>query len=364
MPFSGPGPTAIVEPKPLHELVPTDVVFQTGFWGATKNRLGLRAKAFDFCAQGVEGDILVLEREIAGGIGAAYVPHGPEAVPDEGGQGALLESLSIGVAPRLDPGTVFLRWDLPWPCPYCADRPDEASLPEPRVREMRMNFGTETWKLRVAATDVLPPTTVVLDLTPPLDDLLVRMKSKTRYNIRLARRKGVRAFRAPASMIPCFHELVRQTAIRDQFLVPSIAHLNALFDSTAEERVGVDASLLLASFGDEVLAGALVLYSGRTAIYLYGASSDAKRNLMAPYAVQWEILREAKARGCEIYDMFGASLPAEQDHPLQGVTRFKRGFGARFLRRHGTWDFPFDEERYGQCRMREMIARYTDRGAQ
>jgi lipid II:glycine glycyltransferase (peptidoglycan interpeptide bridge formation enzyme) len=351
--------TAILEQKPVRELVPTDIAFQTGYWGEIKSLLGCRARAFNFSLRQAEGDVLVIEQRIADDLMAAYVPLGPETIPDDDAKGRMLELLSLGLAESLSVNTVFLRWDLPWPCPYTSERMLTGHRPETRVRELRMNFGTENWKLRAAATNVLPSTTLLLDLTPSLDVLLERMKPKTRYNIRLARKKGVEVFRAPASMVPCFHDLYVQTATRDAFCPPALDHLSALFEPIENGEEGVETIMLLASDGEDLLAGAVVLFSGKTATYLHGASSNIKRSSMAPYALQWEILREAKARGCCVYDMFGASPPGDSSHPLQGVTRFKQGFGGRLFHRAGCWDYPLNEELYEAFRVRELVSSST-----
>ena len=79
----------------------------------------------------------------------------------------------------------------------------------------------------------------------------------------------------------------------------------------------------------------------------YGASSDAHRNLMAPYAIQWAAMRWAKARGCSTYDLWG--VPDQDEEILEnefvertdglwGVYRFKRGFGGQVIRCVGLWE--------------------------
>ncbi|MCK9460112.1 MAG: peptidoglycan bridge formation glycyltransferase FemA/FemB family protein [Proteobacteria bacterium] len=354
--------SAVVEPKPIQALVPTDIAFQTRYWGETKSRLGHRACAFDFAMHGVEGDLLLFEHEIAAGITAAYVPLGPESEPGEDTRGVFLESLSRDLARRLGPRTAFLRWDLPWECPYLSGATGGAreggrrsERPELRVREMRMNFGTETWNLRAAPIEVQPNATLLIDLSLPLEEILARMKPKTRYNVRLAYRKGVSVSRAPSTMVPVFHELYRQTAARDGFTAASLPHFTALFEPVPRTDDGVEVLMLLASYEAELLAGAIVLFSGSVATYLVGASSNARRNHMASYAIQWEIIREAKARGCTIYDMFGVSPIDAIEHPLMGVSKFKRGFGGRLLHRTGCWDFPLDGQLYEAFRTEEVL---------
>jgi lipid II:glycine glycyltransferase (peptidoglycan interpeptide bridge formation enzyme) len=345
---------AIIEPKPIGNLLPTDIAFQTGFWGAVKSRQGCRALAFDFCSDGLEGDILVLEQSIGDGLSSAYIPMGPEQAPEEEAQGPLLESLSLAIAKRLNRPAVFLRWDVPWKCPFSGDSLGDAYRPESRVREMRMNFLTHTWKLRVATTDALPRTTVLLDLSLSPEELLARMNSKTRYNIRLAHRKGVRVHSSDLSMLPAFYDLYCQTAVRNRFIGCDFQHIADIFTPAVKNPGDVEPKLLVAMLGEKMLAGAVVLFSRRAAVYLYGASSNDNRNYMAPYAIQWQITRDAQSCGCEVYDMFGASPTNCDEHPLQGVTRFKMGFGGKLAYRMGCWDYPIDEKLYNAYRSKEL----------
>jgi lipid II:glycine glycyltransferase (peptidoglycan interpeptide bridge formation enzyme) len=92
--------------------------------------------------------------------------------------------------------------------------------------------------------------------------------------------------------------------------------------------------------GDD-LAAIMALFRGKQATYLYGASSNIKRNLMAPYALQWRAMQDAKIFGCEVYDLFGIPPDESPGHPMAGLYRFKTGFGGRIARRPGCWDYPY-----------------------
>jgi lipid II:glycine glycyltransferase (peptidoglycan interpeptide bridge formation enzyme) len=105
--------------------------------------------------------------------------------------------------------------------------------------------------------------------------------------------------------------------------------------------------LLLASFEGELLGGIIVFSQGRRAWYFYGASADQRRELMAPYLLQWEAMRWARLRGCTEYDLWGIPDAPEENLEAQfasradglwGVYRFKRGFGGRVSRAAGPWD--------------------------
>ena len=98
--------------------------------------------------------------------------------------------------------------------------------------------------------------------------------------------------------------------------------------------------LLLARHEGDLLAGNIVLFWRKTGIYLTGASSNEKRNLMPTYALQWEAIRQARAAGCETYDMYGIPPARDPGHSMSGLYQFKTGFSERVLERWGSWDVP------------------------
>jgi lipid II:glycine glycyltransferase (peptidoglycan interpeptide bridge formation enzyme) len=99
--------------------------------------------------------------------------------------------------------------------------------------------------------------------------------------------------------------------------------------------------LYIASHDSDNLAAIIVLFYGKDATYLYGASSNNKRNLMAPYALQWKAIQDAKEMGCQYYDLFGIPPNDDPNHPMAGLYRFKTGFGGKIVHRPGSWDYPY-----------------------
>jgi lipid II:glycine glycyltransferase (peptidoglycan interpeptide bridge formation enzyme) len=108
-----------------------------------------------------------------------------------------------------------------------------------------------------------------------------------------------------------------------------------------------EAKLLIAEKNGRPLAAMFLSSSADRATYLYGASSGEDRNLMAPYALQWEAIRQAREKGCTSYDLFGIAPRPDPDHPMYGLYRFKSGFGGTMIHRQGAWDYPYDERSYG-----------------
>jgi lipid II:glycine glycyltransferase (peptidoglycan interpeptide bridge formation enzyme) len=204
----------------------------------------------------------------------------------------------------------------------------------------------ETWRAlgwRYSQDQVQFRNTAWLDLSGEEDDWLARMKQKARYNLRLAQRKGVQVRAGSVEDLPLLYRLYAQTSVRDGFVIRPEAYYLNLWRSFIERGL---AEPLLAEVEGEVVAG-LVLFSfaGR-AWYLYGMSSLSHRDKMPNYLLQWEAMRRAKARGCGIYDLWGAPEVFDESDPMWGVFRFKEGLGSTVLRTCGAWDYPSRPQLY------------------
>ncbi len=196
----------------------------------------------------------------------------------------------------------------------------------------------DTWNLKLDTSlhNIQPPRTIVVDVRRSEDEILVRMKQKCRYNIRLAEKKGV-TVRAWDNFDE-FYQMMQVTGGRDNFGVHSLEYYRRAYELFHPTGM---CELLVAEFESKPLAALMVFARGRRAWYIYGASNDEERNRMPTYLLQWEAMRWAKARGCEEYDLWGvpdedeATLEAQFENRsdgLWGVYRFKRGFGGELKR--------------------------------
>ncbi len=202
---------------------------------------------------------------------------------------------------------------------------------------------------------VQPRSTAVIDLQGNEDDILARMKPKTRYNIRLAQRRGVRVRPGTEQDLETFADLIDETGRRDGFGVHPPAYYRTAYRLFVP--LGL-ASLWVAEYEGEPLAAVMVFAFAGTASYLYGASSDRQRNLMPNYALQWQAILWARSLGCRWYDLWGIpdevgldpEAHMENEVPqlpgLWGVWRFKRGFGVQVVRRAGPWDYVYSRPGY------------------
>jgi len=326
---------------------------QSSMWGEFKSRFGWSAAAF--LIDWTDGDkqetlpLLALCRRLAPGISFAYVPWGPELpsffTKDAKAQATaqLAEKLKTFLARN----TAFIRFEPPWTenmeqktenkeqRTENEDQSEDSAAQEIAGRKLFLDAG-----FRRAAAVVQPPDTVIVDLSPSCGDILAAMKPKWRYNVSLAVKKGVIVNVCTSQELETFYTLLKETAQRDGIAVHNYNYYKTLFE-LCETYKGTQIRLYTASHEDDALAAIVVLFRGKDAVYLYGASSNIKRNLMAPYALQWKAMQDAKETGCRHYDLFGIPPNDDPDHPMAGLYRFKTGFGGQIVHRPGSWDYAY-----------------------
>ncbi len=177
------------------------------------------------------------------------------------------------------------------------------------------------------------------------DQLMSELQPKTRYNIGLARRKGVKVRLARhEDDLRSFYSILKLTAQRQSFMIRGYSYYQALWRHMV---LGGLAELFLAEFDDEVISGTMVFKTGRHAWYVYGASGDRHRNKMPNYLLQWAMIEWALAEGCSVYDFRGVSGDMDPQNPLYGLYRFKRGFGGQLVEYVGEYDCPLSPLLYG-----------------
>lgn len=198
-----------------------------------------------------------------------------------------------------------------------------------------------------------PSSTVMIDLSESEEELLSDMHEKTRYNIRLAERKGVTVrVGSTDADIESYLSLNRETASRDQFSSQSDAYIRATVQSLRDSGM---CHIRLAEYQGAVLAANIEMRFGDMTTYLYGASSSSHRNVMAPFALQWSAIQQAKQTGCRFYDLYGSNPVSSESFDYkkswEGITRFKLGFGGSRVEYIGTWEIPLMPFAYRLMRM-------------
>jgi lipid II:glycine glycyltransferase (peptidoglycan interpeptide bridge formation enzyme) len=190
--------------------------------------------------------------------------------------------------------------------------------------------------------------TVLIDLSPSESDLLARMKQKTRYNIRLAEKKGVSLRVGKTEDLGMLYRMYAETSVRDGFVIRDEGYYRTvwkLFMAGKESSVVCGPSSmpfaepLIAEVDGEPVAAIFVFYFAGRAYYVYGMSRTAHREKMPTYLLQWEAMKRAKAKSCSVYDLWGAPEVFNESDSMWGVYRFKEGLGGKVVRTLGAWDF-------------------------
>ncbi len=312
-------------------------ILQTGLWGVHQAEFGWDVKRV--VVQGPEGVVAgaqIFFRRLVAGWSRAYLPRGP-----------LLDFAHLEAAQTLFAAIHRL----------CRARRAILLKVEPNLLVTQGAADLGRYGFRRSDHTVQPPRTILLDLGGSEDEILRRMKSKTRYNIRLAGRKGVQVRVGDRGDVAAFNRLLAVTTERDAFVAHSPAYYERVFELFAPRDM---ARLFLATYQGQTLAAIIVFVLGDKAWYIYGASSNEHRDKMPAYALQWAAIRWAKARGCTQYDLWG--VPDQDEQTLEahftgrrdglwGVYRFKRGFGGRLVRYAGAWDCIYNKPLYALYRL-------------
>jgi lipid II:glycine glycyltransferase (peptidoglycan interpeptide bridge formation enzyme) len=345
------------------EMAGASSFMQSAFWAVFKSRTGFRAFECDVVAGREHGVLYVLVKTLKAHLAFCYVPHGPENVPAGFQPHEYLERLGDAVSRALrehvSQRILFVRFDLAWDL----DDPIAIQLSQSLDPPATPGKSTSKKSTRLArGTPVQVPDTVLLPLQKDAEDLLASMKPKWRYNIRLAEKKGVRVTREGQEALDTFQNLYRETAKRDEIAIHEANYYKELF-ATGEEykaqgSIPFDLSVWTARYEGEPLAAIITLFFGKHATYLYGASSNERRNLMPAYALQWNAILAAKEAGCVDYDFFGIPPNDDPNHPMAGLYFFKTGFGGRIVHRVGSIDYSEVPVLYELFRSAERVRLY------
>jgi peptidoglycan pentaglycine glycine transferase (the first glycine) len=210
-------------------------------------------------------------------------------------------------------------------------------------QEVRLELIQQGWKF--SQDQIQFRNTVLIDLSSSEDDLLARMKQKTRYNLRLAQKKGVKVRIGNPQDLPGLYRMYAETSVRDGFLIRSEDYYQTVWRTFDNPSSGAHSSTtpfhqaLLAEVEGQPVAALSLFYFAGQAIYLFGMSRDLHREKMPNHLLQWEAIRQAKAFGCKTYNLWGAPDRFDESDGLWGVFRFKEGLGGYVSRTLGAWDF-------------------------
>jgi len=288
---------------------------QSWAWGGILEKEGEEIRRVgwrDEANQEVLAAATLVKKSLGAGYYYWYAPRGPIFIGKPGQDRKGLANDFFSAVQKLDPKALFLRI-------------------EPAVGSKIGGTKISGQFTIVPSLPLQPKKTLVLDLGKSEPELLADMHQKTRYNIRLAEKKGIIIKEGGIEDWPEFWRLIRLTGERDGFRLHEAKHYKNLLAADP----GFIKLFLAAHEGRNIAAGLFCSWGGRTT-YLHGASDNEARNLMAPYLLQWSVIKQAKAAGGSAYDFYGID---EKKWP--GVTRFKLGFGGRVVEYPGTYDVVF-----------------------
>lgn len=319
--------------------LPAPHLLQTYQWGQVKSQFGWQP-SYKVWREGeqVVAAALTLQRSlrlspVGPKLNMFYVPKGPLLADwsDADLRGRVLDDLSDLARQQ---GAFFLKIDPDVPQGRGVSG-EEGAEEYPVGEAVLADLRARGW--RFSHEQVQFRNTVLIDLTPSEDELLAAMKQKTRYNVRLAGRKGVTVRIGGPDDFDLLYQMYAETAIRDGFAIRAEEYYRTVWQVFHQ---GGMLKPLIAEVQGQAVAALMLFLFGERAWYIYGMSSDLHREKMPNYLLQWEAMRTAKAAGCRVYDLWGAPDEFDESDPLWGVYRFKNGLGGEVWRHLGAWDLP------------------------
>ena len=345
---------------------------QTSFWGEFKAHHGWTHKCFeiewsflgdeDNFPKNKKDTVSVLFRTFAQFFSIAYIPLYPtlpfdkQSTEGEGDEWAskqtlefasLLEGIAVSLKRFLPKNTLCVRFD------------PAVDFSTPEMRD-EFNYGValvsfaDRLKVIKNSVDIQPPDTTIVDLTNTEEEILSAMKGKWRYNIHLAERKGVCIEKVDRNCIDLstkiddFYKLYRITSERDGISIHPKRYYQDLMERSASQKDAPLVTLYIARHGEDCLGAIITLFTKKEGVYLYGASSNVKRNFMPNFLLQWTAMKDAKEYGSSFYDLYGMPPTDDENHPMHGLYLFKTGFGGKNVHRVGSYDVRLSAL-YGLC---------------
>ncbi len=225
-----------------------------------------------------------------------------------------------------------------------------ASMGEGILRQVRDDKNNNIFEK--SFEEMQPEYTLTLDLTKSEEDILVQMKQKGRYNIKIADKHKVKVNKS--RKIDNFYTLYKQTAKRQKITFRGKQYFQKMIDLLEPKGY---CEVFEASVEEKILATAIITFYKGQATYMFGSSSRELNKAMAPYKLHWEIIKEAKARNCREYDFFGVAPENMPNHPWAGVTSFKEKFGGERKEKIGSYDLILKPFEYKIFKIAEKVRR-------
>ncbi len=346
--------TSYTPPRDIHRIDVQDLIaaylLQSPPWAEVKSQFGWEAFAFRQSRYAnLNQDVLILLQKIKVFGYLIYVPDGLLTSKNSVNYTAhshkiacenafdILFDIANFINTQYAKSVFCVRWDAPW------------CVKNEQIHECLFSSHTQSTTVHKCAKGIIygdayvqAPATVILNLENNEETLLSNMKSKTRYNIRLAKKKGVRI--CDDVSLDSFYKLYKITSQRNGIAIHSKTYYATVLDALRKDTC-TDVHIYGAYYENTLIASGIVSYYKafthrkdewyKSACYLYGASSNQHRNVMPMYLLQWHAMCHARNQGCMHYDLFGIPLRDNSESSMQGLYRFKTGFGGSIYLRGG-----------------------------
>ncbi|MFA6992769.1 MAG: peptidoglycan bridge formation glycyltransferase FemA/FemB family protein [Candidatus Gracilibacteria bacterium] len=292
---------------------PLATIHQTSAWGHFQEKIAARGKYWIVVLENngkIIGGSMVIRHVMAKGYSWLYCARGP-----------LLDYHSKNLQEQIDEIIKILS-------PIAkSEKAIFIRIDPPLEKSNTKNKGYLNLKsFKISNHGFQPEHTLILDITKSEDEILAQMKPKGRYNIGLAKKKGVTIHKSKDT--DAFHKILNETTTRDNFHGHNKDFYENMINTlNGDGRSTPLAELYLAKFEGKSIAGIITTFYKNTAVYYYGASSNEHRETMAPYLLQWIAIKDAKEKGLKSYDFLGIAPEGAANHPWAGVTEFKLKFG-------------------------------------
>jgi peptidoglycan pentaglycine glycine transferase (the first glycine) len=334
--------------------LPISHLLQTWEWAQVKARYGWQPMPFVWQEQPVAGPVssqgkgiaaaMVLKRSMpVGGFAkkmcVLYIPKGP--LMDWADAALVRRVLDDLQAFARRQGAIFIKLD-PDVVLGTGVPGTQQAVEYPAGQAVRSELQRRGWLF--SQDQIQFRNTVLVDLAPSEEKMLARMKQKTRYNIRLAQKKGVTVRIGTVDDLPLLYRMYAETSVRDGFVIREEGYYQTVWRAfmqvppSASSLQPFSEPLIAEVYGEPVAAVSMFYFAGG-ATYLFGMSREAHREKMPNYLLQWEAIRRARNLGCRTYNLWGAPDEFVESDGLWGVFRFKEGLGGTVSRTLGAWDF-------------------------
>ena len=311
-------------------------ILQTLQWAESKKQNGWEPLFFwsGTSRHNLDALVMVLRRQISF-IGmkftVLYAPKGPSL--DWGNQQAVSQALDFLQALSRKQKAIFIKID-PDVLLGTGIPGSEEEQPNQNGLAIQQELKKRGWQF--SQDQIQYRNTVLINLRQSEEELLAAMKQKTRYNIRLAAKKGVTIRQGNVEKLPELYNMYAQTAVRDGFV---IRHEDYYLNTWRAFLDAGMAKILVAEVEEQPISALILFHFNGTCRYMYGMSTEQFRDLMPNHLLQWEAIRLSKQLGCHTYDMWGAPDVFDESDSMWGVFRFKQGFNGITARHLGAWDY-------------------------